>query len=726
MPSLVGLKKLLALWNRYTNNQEAPLAHKALWKVFDYLKDLRTWSAKDRIDPSITKYIQAMLLAQPDRSVIIEIDFWYRSERQRHDNSLKTLTEMLDEVEGQLLDQVDIPEIRYQGALVEVPADIARKLTQSDGSLARFDDIMTIRPQSAYSSLISEDEGTAPREFSADVPTRRCITAILDGYPVTQHQALLNHLHIHEVEVTGASVPVAGRYHGTAMTSLIVHGDLHNNEVPLSRKVVAVPVLTASITGRETTPHGKLPIGVIYRSINSLLDEGNTNAELGNVTIINHSLCDTYSPFVRRPSPWAALLDYFSHQHRLLFIISSGNIFESFSVADYTDLNAFQAAPPSERQAALLNALHDSKATRGILSPAESINNLTIGALHVDGGAPGISIDPYPSLEMTNLASSIGFGVNRSLKPDIVEQGGRFAVGCSNTASGGIEVYAQAAADLGHLVAAPSPIGELTHLTRTAGTSNAAAMVTRSCNQIADAIEDTYASEKIDWLTLTTRAAIIKVLIAHGCGWGSIGQVLEDSYPPPGWQKRRDTIAKFLGYGRPRLNRVIDGDDNRITLLADDVILHNKLHEYRIPLPSAMLNTRDVRSITITLAWSTPVVATSSDYRGVALALVDTDGKRGFWEGVERILQPNSHTGNRGTLIHLTLEGKKLKKATIEGGIYIGVQAMARHFSQLDADIPYALAVTLEMAQSQNTNIYAEVRDAIRARAAQRTRVGTR
>jgi hypothetical protein len=726
MPSLVGLKKLLALWNRYNKGQSASSEHVALWKVFGYLKDLRTWSAKDRIDPSITKYIQAMLSAQPDRPVIIEIDFWYRSEKQRHDNSLRILRTMLDEVQGKLLDQVDIPEIRYQGVLVEVPGDVARKLTQSDGSLARFDDIMTIRPQSAYSSLLSEDDGTTSREFSKDLPTRRCITAILDGYPIAQHQALINHLHIHEVEVTGAGVPLTGRYHGTAMTSLIVHGDLHNHEASLSRKVVAVPVLTASLTGRETTPYGKLPIGVIYRSINSLLNAGKTNAELANVTIINHSLCDTYSPFVRRPSPWGTLLDYFSHKYRLLFVISSGNIFESFPVPNYADLNAFQSADPSERQAALLNALHDSKATRGILSPAESINNLTVGALHADGGAPSLSIDPYPSLEMTNLASSIGFGVNRSLKPDIVEQGGRFAAGCSNTASGGIEVYAQAAPDLGHLVAAPSLIGELTHMARTAGTSNAAAIITRSCNQIADAVEDAYASEEIDWLTLKTRAAILKVLIAHGCGWGSIGQVLEDSYPPPGWQKRRDTVAKFLGYGRPRLNRVVDGGENRITLLADDVIRHDKLHEYRVPLPSAMLNTRDVRSITITLAWSTPVIATSSDYRGVALALVDTEGKREFWDGVERILQPNGHTGNRGTLIHLTLEGKKLKKMAIEGGIYIGVQAMARHFSQMEADIPYALAVTLEMAQSQNTKIYAEVRSAIQARAAQRTRVGAR
>jgi hypothetical protein len=58
-----------------------------------------------------------------------------------------------------------------------------------------------------------------------------------------------------------------------------------------------------------------------------------------------------------------------------------------------------------------------------------------------------------------------------------------------------------------------------------------------------------------------------------------------------------------------------------------------------------------------------------------------------------------------------------LKKAALGEGIFIGVQSLARHASLLTAEVPYALAVTLEVAQSQRTGLYVEVRDAIRARA---------
>ncbi|WP_255431560.1 S8 family peptidase [Undibacterium sp. KW1] len=594
---------------------------------------------------------------------------------------------------------------------------------------------MTIRPQSLYSAEIPSEEPATGPAFPTQEPTRQCITALLDGYPVSGHAALVNRVTVHEVDVRGGNVPALSRNHGTAMASLIVHGDLQASTGAISRPVAIIPVLTDSgkAGSRETTPKGKLPIGVIYRALQALV-ASRGNPELAGVTVVNHSICDTYAPFVRRPSPWATLLDYFSHKHRLLFIVSAGNIAESFPLGDvYADLNEFNIALPEEREAALLLAINEAKATRGILSPAEAINGVTVGALHIDGAGPQASgIDPYPSVRMTNLASATGFGVNRSLKPDLVEQGGRFAAGCSNIqGGGGVKVHAQTAAGMGHQVASPSVSGDLTHVTRTAGTSNAAALVSRACNQIADAVEDAFNTDGTNWIDLPTRAVILKALLAHGTSWGDIGDILYDAYPPhesTKHAKRKDSIAKFIGYGRPNLERIISGTDNRITLLADDEIQHDQLHEYRVPLPTAMLNTRDVRSITLTLSWSTPVVTHSVDYRGVALKLVNPDGKSGFWKGVARQLQPVHTTSERGTLLHIKLEGGKLIKTAQADGIFIGVQAMARHVSQHGQPIPYALAITLEMGQSLQTGIYNEVQQEIRARNAARatTRVGAR
>lgn len=73
----------------------------------------------------------------------------------------------------------------------------------------------------------------------------------------------------------------------------------------------------------------------------------------------------------------------------------------------------------------------------------------------------------------------------------------------------------------------------------------------------------------------------------------------------------------------------------------------------------------------------------------------------------------------------MILEGKNLKKAAVGSSLVMCVQAAARHASQAGVDIPYALAVTLEVAQSARTSLYTEVRDTIRARTSVRTTIRT-
>ncbi|MFN4329528.1 MAG: hypothetical protein ACK4FF_11690 [Limnobacter sp.] len=65
---------------------------------------------------------------------------------------------------------------------------------------------------------------------------------------------------------------------------------------------------------------------------------------------------------------------------------------------------------------------------------------------------------------------------------------------------------------------------------------------------------------------------------------------------------------------------------------------------------------------------------------------------------------------------HLRLDGKKQIKQALANGMLIGVQARALHPSQDTAKTPYALAVTLEMAQSQKTNLYLDVSTEVRSR----------
>lgn len=733
MPTEQALRRLLMQWKQYARGEPSlGEGQRELWKLFGYLYDLRVWSVEDRLDPTLSVYVTNILEEDPDEHVTVDLDLWYRNEDERRDKSLETLDEMLEEVGGELLDQVDIPEIRYQGARIRVPGYVAQDLVDGRGRIAESRDVMTIRPQSAFESQIEGD--TAPEESVLDAPnvSGDCIAALLDGYPVNEHRMLSDRLHVVEVDVQGARAPAQTREHGTAMASLIIHGDLKAPDTkPLNRCLAVLPVLVAhTVDDRETTPRGKMPIGVIYRALKTITASNQrVNPELRRVVVINHSICDVYAPFVRRASPWATLLDHFSHEHSLLFVVSAGNIFSKFPVVEFPNIAAYEDADEITREAAVLGSIEMSKATRTILSPAESVHSLTIGAVHADHAEPDLTAppDPYPTVAMSNLASAVGLGLNRSVKPDFLEAGGRFAVGMTNAIGGSLEVHARPSIHYGQQVAAPSITGQLTRRRLTSGTSNAAALTTRAAHFIADALDDLYANDQKPWHELKTRAVMLRTLLAHGASWGEIGDRLDSAYPPRDpkkWSPRRNVITQFLGYGQLDTSRVVSGASNRITLLAEDHIHAGERHEYIVPVPASMLNNREVRTVTITLSWTCPMTNISADRRAVVLQLTGAlNNTCSFWHGIGRSgrAQPNASTANRGTLIHMVLEGKKLMTDET-GRLVIGVQATSKIGFERH-DVPYAVAITLELGQQIRSQLYAEVEQRVRART--RARINT-
>jgi hypothetical protein len=738
MPSLDGLRRMLALWNRYSRGEERPSDARAWWSLFGYLKDVRTWSAKDRIDPVTQSYVDRLLREQPDRPVRFELDLWFRENGDLRAQAETYIHALMGTVRGRVLDFATIDQIRYQAALVEMPAAEAAALRELGGPLANADSVMRVRPQSLFDS--AERDPVEARIQSRRPPAapdpRPSIAALLDGYPIQNHELLANRVDIEEVEIHGADVPVARRRHGTAMASLIIHGDLGRNEPPIDRTLKVVPVLAAPQgLHQECTPLDRLPIAMVYRAVTALVAGLDGEDPLGErVVIINHSICDQQAPFARRPSPWAKLLDYMSHEYNLLFVVSAGNTRESFTIDTYLDCDDFSTADPDERQIVLLRAIERAKGTRLILSPAESVNAITVGAVHDDGSGacPNGHVEPFAAVTgVANLSSSVGLGVNRAIKPDIVEAGGR-QLAASDEDDGVVSVWAVEHGDVGQLTASADPGGgTITKLGRSTGTSNAAALVTRSAIRIADALETTFAADGEVWGDAPTRASVLKALLVHSASWGDTFRLLDATYPPAEktrWQRRREAISRFLGYGRSDMFRILTPAGNRITLLADDVIGDGGRHEYEIPIPRAMINNREVRRVVLTLAWSSPVDPASVRYRGLALEMVDRNGRRGFWDGVGSSGQPQPHpfATRRGTVQHLVLEGKKLMRATGGGSFFVGVQARAAIASLTNESAPYGLAITLEMAQPLRQDLFADVAARVRPKTQVRTRVPNR
>ena len=90
-------------------------------------------------------------------------------------------------------------------------------------------------------------------------------------------------------------------------------------------------------------------------------------------------------------------------------------------------VGAIGISTPEEIENATLKAIA-SDLRNSALSPAESINALTVGAIHQDSSLISTNdrkINPYQSTCLPSPICSVGSGYRRSVKPDIFMAGGR-------------------------------------------------------------------------------------------------------------------------------------------------------------------------------------------------------------------------------------------------------------------------------------------------------------
>ncbi len=723
MPTKATFEHLRKLWDSYKAEEPAPKGFGDWWKLFGLLHELRPWGPRDRLGEATLRRLRDERARQAGDDLRVEVDLWYRGDAADRDRAVSEFHKVVEEVGGEILDELRLDEIRYHSALVHLPGAAVDAIVERTGPLALDDDVMTIRPQSGFRFSVDElvtaatdDEGDA-----GDPPSRASIGALLDGWPIENHAKLRNRLDVIELDVADSKAPANKRFHGTAMASLILRGDLHEQNPPLDRLLKVVPVLMPE-GAYETPPKNKLALGLIYRAVRELKEgTGDQKPSGPDVVIINHSICDEAAGFAGVVSHWARLLDYLSWKYRVLFVVSAGNIPDTFEVPGYPTGAAMRAAEPEHRRAELLRAIDAAKAQRTIFSPAEAVNALTVGAAHSDGSTltlPNSITDPYGDRAVPVLGSGLGHGFNRSVKPDVILPGGRqIALATEGPV---LRVHGREHANRhGQLVATPDPNTGHLDLTRmSAGTSNAAALATRMGLMIGNVLDDSPVNAEVPWYQRVTAPCVLKALIAHGAGWGELGQEMTDIHIGAGSHPRRkEAVSRAMGYG-PVGRRLVEGGGHRVTLLGEDKIRKEQRHEWRIPLPDDLRSSTEFRRIVVTLAWLSPVLANSSQYRAIGLNIVGVDGNTRIWEGVNRFGgQPAASFARRGTLIHAIYEGnRKAIPFGADGDFVINVQATANAAGLSKVDVPYALAVSIEVADTINADIAASIRSRVMPR----------
>lgn len=729
-----GQSELLNLWESWDKERRLP-KKKTKWRdVFNQTLRIRRWGIEETLHQTgmFDRWRALSDLIDPAEEIHCQIELFYRKDPAKRLENQEKIATLLVEVGGKTLGPfIDMPDIAFHAVKAAVPANSVRHLvsllespnTEIDIQLFKSPQIMYFRPTGQTLSISVDETGEAAEfpseslEFPSESLELPPVVAIFDGAPNLLHDALRDRLFFDDPYDLGEKYQPGERRHGTQMASLVVHGEfVSEQDNSLSRKVYHVAMMQPNPQQRnqEHIPDEIFFEDRIESAVLRLLKGSDTMAALApDIKIINLSIGDLGRPFLHTSSPLARLLDWLSWKYRVLFCVSAGNCVSDIDVGmPHTE---FLALPEAQKITQVLKSISQQLSERRLLSPAESINALTIGALHTDESGDyqlGQRIDLLPHDALFSPISRFGHGFRRSIKPEINFPGGRQLYTAPYTSSEQHYSPATAASGPGQKVAWDSvQEGERSRTIYTRGTSNATALATRSGARIYDVLaklQIEYGEQIPDNLI----AVLIKTLLVHGAHHDAQAEkILTESLKTPENSRRfKEVLARYIGYGAVDIERVLACTEERATLLGCGEIRENQIHEYRFPLPLGLSGNQIWRRMVVTLAWFSPINSTHRNLREAKLELKPV----GKWEETELELsrqEADSDQVSRGTVQHEILEGtNQVGLYQEDGHILLRVSCKKDATESLDVSIPYGLAVTLEVAEGVGIPIYQQIR----------------
>lgn len=731
-----GLKQLLSLWETWKNNNSLPPG-KTKWRdVFSQITQIRQWGIEETIRETgmADRWRELLDPIAPEQMIQFQIELFYRANSAKRRQNEGLIRRLLADLNGKTLSSfIDFPEITFHAVKAELPAASISKLLQQmnegddhiDIPLFLFANIMYFRPTGQ--SLAATFEGDGVIVELADSPSNLPpIAAILDGVPNLQHEALKDRLLLDDPNNLSQFYQPGQRKHGTAMASLVLHGELgHEQSFPLARQVYFHPILQPNnFNGDEHVPENVFLEDRIHIAVKRMFEgQGTTPPQAPQIKIINFSIGDPSRLFIHTHSPLARLLDWLAWKYRVLFCVSAGNFDDAIDIG--ISAGEFSKLTHAQKMNHTIKGMDKQLSERRLLSPAEAINVLTIGASHQDESGPyppDQRVDLMGNMAVLSPVSRVGHGFRRSIKPEILFAGGRqlYRPPVSGTQFS-IDRYLRAP---GQKVASDSDVrGETNRCLHTRGTSNATALATRGGILIYETLEKLKTSAD-QLIPESLIAILIKTLLVHGARQDvQIKQMMIDALKTrSNSRKIKEVVARFIGYGEVDIHRVLACTEQRATVLATDEIGQDEIHEYRLPIPPSLQNRKDWRRMVVTLAWFSPL---NPNHRNLREAKLEFMSKTAWQTTALKIERQDADHNQilRGTVQHEVLEGaKEITTFTDDDQIVLHVKCKADATNALDTRIPYGLAVTLEVEEGIDIPIYQEIKARIASRIATQVR----
>jgi hypothetical protein len=707
MTNQQAMTQLLSLWQRHQNGETEVFKHgfSGLRDIFVNIKNIRKWNAQDRISETFAiEYWEESLSIDGDSAVPFEIELFFRSDDVKRKIATQTITYEVNKLNGKVLQECIISGISYHALLVELPRNSIESLVNNYDSieLTQVDDIMFFRPtcQSAFIANTNTQEFEPVVGIDSEI-TALPVAAVLDGMPMQNHALLQNRLIIDDPDDYATGYESKYRIHGTSMSSLVIYGDLNRNEKAINSPVYVRPILKPKQVGidniDECIPDDVLFVDVLHRAILRMTESNGTDIPVApSVKIINLSVGDPVRQLVATMSPVARLLDYLAYKYKLLFIISAGNHPAIINMVS-SKFAELKAASIQDRSKAFFNVIRDNQRNMKVLSPAESINSITVGALYDDFCNTNESDRFIYAVEkgLPSPASSFGKGYRSMITPDLFYYGGRKFI--RGNIKDNVD-WALSNREPGCKVAAPYGANVSSGQAFSFGTSDAAAQMTHEAVKCFNTLTEIFISETGSEIPNDYKANLVKAMLAHGATWENISEQLSAATSDSPKQ-----LTKWIGNGVPDVDKVQSCTINRITLIGIGSLKKDEGDVFHLPLPVDFSSQLVKRRLTVTLAYISPTSPDRQLYRTAQL-----------WFNVEdeKGLVPDRQN----------TEWQAVRKGTLQHEIFIGENPVVwndddiiikvnckEEAGKFKESIPYCLFVSFEVAEGLNIDLYTKV-----------------
>lgn len=745
------------IWREWQNKSEIGDIDESLSeftkfsKIFPYIIDIRKWDVKDQLElEGFKKDLEKKIKEYSEEPVKFEIELIYSSNNATRISRLSALEKRIRDNNGRVLDgPCLIEEIGYQGVLVELPACNVTEVMNHPSVNIAGDGVLTFRmmgqskPQ--FTAEIDVESSFTPEEINSTVssiPLRKPVIMMLDGYPLENHALLQNRLDIDDSgDIDDLNYPLEERRHGTEMASLILHGHIGYSK-SLNQKIRIVPVNRPKrfIQGSEefydeVIPDDKLTVDFFHRLLKEQLMGDRDKWNESGILLINLSQGISGRPYFNCLSPLSRLLDWVSYKANVLFIISAGNHDDDFSDRS---IKGKISLSNNFGEKLLCDHLTGSLKNR-LLSPSESINSITVGALNWTGvSTPNSEIIPYPEADtihfpeiFPSITTSCGYGFGKSIKPDILYPGGKRGLEFKDYYNiTKYELTSGFNSDSGIPAAYPSIVqGNVVGKEYDSGTSLSAALATHDAGlcyeQLITYFEDFHLPDKY----YECLPVILKALLVHSSSWGiasnKIKELLakyDENYQKSTGQKQKrrllDITTRWIGYGRADASEVLTSNDGKVTLIGCGYLKGNPdmstvRYEWSVP---DLLYTSTKNRITVTLAYLSPINFKSLKNHQAKLTfnfmsnVVENRSKSIHRSG------PDHNVVQRGTVQHEIFEDVDFQNLGVNK---MCIDVMCKYDGNLESSIPYGMIITVDnyrRTDVYSNTLYAQMREIIAPR----------